>query len=285
MPAVWTAVIVTAEAELADSLSSFLIDQGAPGVITDDLPGQVCITAHFAGAPPLPALRRFCNDLGAFFSGARRPRFRVETLPAADWADCWKGNFPPLSVGERLFVHPPWVREAPPGRIGIVLNPGVAFGTGHHATTRGCLLLLEQVAREGALGRVLDVGTGSGILAIAAVKLGACDVWAIDVDRDVCAVAAENLRTNGIESHVHVGASLDLAQGQFHVLLANLLSGQLVELAETFCQKVERHGVVIGGGILEEEAEHVATAWRRVGLRVDVRHQEAEWVTLRARRT
>jgi ribosomal protein L11 methyltransferase len=285
VPDTWTAVIVTADAELADSLSSFLIDQGAPGVVIDDLPGQVRITANFGATPPLVALQRFCDDLGAWFPQARRPRFRVETLSAADWAESWKEHFPPLPVGETLFVHPPWVRDMPPGRIGIELNPGVAFGTGHHATTRGCLLLLEQVMRERAAGRVLDLGTGSGILAIAAAKLGAGEVWAVDVDPEACAVATENARANGVESVVHVRAAADAAPGTFDVLLANLFAGQLVELAATMCGRLEAEGVVIGAGILEGEVAGVVSAWRCAGLRVAVRHQESEWVTLRARRS
>jgi len=284
MPETWIALIVTAEPELADSLSSFLIDQGAPGVITEDVAGMTRITAHFAERAPVAALGRFCRDLEEWFPLTRQPQVQVENITSANWEENWKEHFPPLSIGERLYVHPPWTAQVPRGRLGIELNPGMAFGTGHHASTRGCLLLLERAMLRAQRRRVLDVGTGSGILAIAAAKLGAAEVWALDSDPDACDAAIVNARTNRVESVVHVEPASYEPTGQFDVVLANLFATQLIEMAATIHDRLAADGVAIGAGVLEEEADSVIAAWREAGLALDVRHRESEWVTLSAHR-
>ena len=247
----WTAVVVTAVAELAEPLESFLLDRGAPGLQREDIGAGVRITAHFVDAPPLAALDVFVDALGELFPGRPRPAVAVQSVADEPWAENWKMHFPALEIGARLFVHPPWVGGAPAGRIGIVLDPGMAFGTGHHASTRGCLVLLERALAAHPGARVLDLGTGSGILAIAAAGLGAGEIWAVDTDPEARAIAAQNARANqvaaAIATHLHPG------------------------------------GTVIGAGVLVEEASAVRRAWRAVGLADDGALADGEWVVLTAR--
>lgn len=280
----WKAVTVTTPADVADSLGSFLLDHGAPGLITEEDAGRVRLTAHFSSEPPLAELDDYLSYLHELHPGLPRATVDLREVCEESWADNWKENFPPLCIGERLFVHPPWIHDVPPGRSGIQIDPGMAFGTGQHESTRGCLLLLERAMRHGTSARVLDVGTGSGILAIAAAKLGSPEVWAIDVDPDACTVARENADINDVARAIHVADSLEEVPGQFDILLANLFAPQLVELAPRFLSFLRRNATLIGSGILAVEADSVCRAWTAAGLVETERHQENEWVTLAYRR-
>jgi ribosomal protein L11 methyltransferase len=276
----WTAVILTAAPELAESLSGFLLDHGAPGLETLEGNGEVFLVAHFESEPPLAALERFFDTLAEIFPEAPRPLVRRQRVSDDAWADTWKEHFPPIEVGTRLFVHPPWVSEIPDGRIGIVIDPGMAFGTGHHESTHGCLVLLERFMKSAPGGRVLDVGTGSGILAIAAAKLGAREVLATDVDPDACRIAAENARVNGAGGAVRVLATLDECAGPFDVILVNILARPLIELAPRLAALLAPGGVVIGSGITADEEPGVAEAWKAAGLEPHAQHRSGEWVTI-----
>jgi ribosomal protein L11 methyltransferase len=281
----WTAVSVTARASVAEPIESFLIDHGAPGLETEAVEGdRVRITAHFAGPAPLAALDAYLGALAEVAPEAGAAQVAVAAVADTDWADNWKAHFPPLPIGERLFVHPPWVRERPSGRVAIVLDPGMAFGTGHHASTRGCLVLLERALQECPGGRVLDVGTGSGILAIAAAKLGAATIHALDTDAEACAVARENAATNGVADAIAIGGDLAEACGPFDIILANLLAPTLIALAPAFAARLASGGLLIGAGVQRGEVEAVRAAWRTTGLADAGELAEEDWVALAARR-
>lgn len=284
-PAVWTAVAVTVAPPLADAVASFLLDHGAPGLQLEEGDGATCVTAHFVPPAPLAELEHFLGALREIHPDAGRPEVALATITDTGWADNWKAHFPPLHIGQQLFVHPPWIDDVPAGRLGIVLDPGMAFGTGQHASTRGCLLWLEEAVRDRAAARVLDVGTGSGILAIAAAKLGAAAVTAIDTDPDACAAACANIAANRVADVVHLGRTLAAEPGPFDVVLANLLAGTLVELAAPLAQRLDAGGWLIGAGIQSEEVDAVAAAWRAAGLS-ELRHRHDEgWAALVARRS
>jgi ribosomal protein L11 methyltransferase len=282
VPKAWTAVIVTADPELADSVGSFLVDQGAPGLVIEELPDSVQITAHFKDVFSRDALDRFCAHLSLWFPGSPSPAIRVE--PTQDWADNWKAHFPPLEIGKRLWVHPPWVVNVPRSRIAVVIDPGMAFGTGHHASTRGCLVYLDRLVRPDATQRVLDIGTGSGVLAIAAAKLGAARVWAVDTDLDACRIAAANANANGVGARVHVRSDVAAVDGTFDLVVANLFAGQLIEMARLIYARLARGGTAIGAGILAAEAKSVREAWQVAGLIAGDQLEESEWTTISARR-
>jgi ribosomal protein L11 methyltransferase len=282
--ATWTAVTVIAASALAEPLESFLLDRGAPGLETEEVGADVRITAHFAGAAPLIELDAFIAALREMVPHAAAPRIAVDTVTDGGWANNWKAHFPALSIGERLFVHPPWIDAVPADRIGIVLDPGMAFGTGHHASTRGCLILLEGALREAGAARVLDLGTGSGILAIAAAKLGAAEVWGVDIDPDACAVAADNIAINRVDERIHLAAQLDAVPGVFDVVAANLLAGLLIDHAAAIAARLRPGGIAIGAGLQVDETAAVRDAWRAAGLIDAGAYSDEGWAALAARR-
>lgn len=280
----WTSLTVIAHPALAEAIESFLLDHGAPGLETEELGGATRVTAHFADAAPLGELERYLDGLLALQPALPRPAVETGTVTDSGWAENWKAHFPPLAIGDRLFVHPPWVDAVPDGRVGIVLDPGMAFGTGHHASTRGCLVLLERALRERPAARVLDLGTGSGILAIAARKLGAAEAWGIDIDADALAVAAENAAANGIAGDLRLGTALDTVPGRFDVLLANLFAAQLADFAAAIAARLRPGGVAIGAGILGVEAPAVRDAWQAAGLVASDDWSDEGWTALAYRK-
>lgn len=280
----WTSLTVTAHPALAEAIESFLLDHGAPGLQTEELGNAIRITAHFAEDAPLDELAGYLDGLLALQPALPRPALETGSVTDSGWAENWKAHFPPLAIGEQLFVHPPWIAEVPAGRVSIVLDPGMAFGTGHHASTRGCLTLLEAALRERPRARVFDLGTGSGILAIAARKLGAAEAWAIDIDADALAVAAENAAVNGVTDGLHFGTALDAVPGDFDVVLANLFAAQLIEFAAVIAGRLRPGGMAIGAGILTVEAAAVRDAWSAAGLVANGEWSDEGWTALAYRR-
>lgn len=207
-----------------------------------------------------------------------------------DWSQSWRWGLRPRRTGERLVVAPSWTEpELRPDDILIVVDPEMAFGTGEHATTRGALRALETVVRPG--DRVLDVGTGSGILAIAAALLGAREVMAVESDPDAIENAQDNLRRNGVAERVELLHGLVddaflalLGPGRFDIIVANVLSGVLVPLLPAFHAALtpprsdrEGAGQLILGGILDEEADDVIEAAGRAGFTLLTEDLEEEW--------
>ena len=200
-----------------------------------------------------------------------------------DWSEIWRRGLGPRRVGRRIVVSPTW--EAPSlgsGDVLVSVDPGMAFGTAEHATTRGCLRALEETIAEGA--RVADVGTGSGILAIAAALLGASRVVALESDPWATAAARENARENGVEDRVEVRDAEvgpgDLALlGPFDGIVANIEAGVLVPLLEEFRLALSPNGWLVLSGILATEADVVVHAAMRHALSLTRADPEAEWWT------
>lgn len=278
----WFECSVDVPVECADAVANFLMENGAPGVQSEDGGHLITLTAYFLGAPPLDALRCFCTDIG---SPLGEPTgVRVRQIPQEDWAENWKAHFAPQVVGDRLRICPPWDAGVVDGRIMIVINPGMAFGTGQHATTRGCLLLLERARVEQHAARALDVGTGSGVLAIALAKLGLADVWAIDTDPTACAIAAINVRENGVDAEVSIAGGLDEVPGVFDLIAANLFANLLNELAAQLADRLNPGGVFVCSGFLTNDEPRVRSAYEARGLQLTSRHEQQSWVTLALRR-
>lgn len=197
-----------------------------------------------------------------------------------EWERAWRAGFLPLQIG-RLLVCPPWeVRTPGPGQVRLLLEPGMAFGTGHHPTTRLCLLWLQEVLAPGQ--RVLDLGTGSGILAIAAALLGAGEVLALDIDPQAVRAARHNVRLNGLQGRVLVRrGSLPWPQGgRFHGVLANLSARALCELAPALGQALEGGGWLLASGVLAEQRRGVEEALGRAGFPPPRVRAEGEWLAL-----
>src|SRR5262249_55496939 len=203
----------------------------------------------------------------------------ITPLFDGDWAHAWQQSFPPIEVGARLLIVPPWEareRSGEGARVQVIIEPGRAFGTGHHGSTEACLALIEEALRAPCAGPVLDIGTGTGILAIAAVKLGAPPTLAIDVDPDAIAAARVNAERNGCADRItlSLGGLETLPAGlRFHLVAANLLSHTHLALVARYQQIVAPGGLLVLGGILADEHQCVtdallAAAFEPVALRV-----------------
>lgn len=218
------------------------------------------------------------------------PPLRYGEVDPVDWAEEWKRFYRIQHIGERLVVRPSWEPyEARPGEVVLDLDPGTAFGTGEHETTRLCLAALERVVRPGA--QVLDVGAGSGILAIAAALLGAAHVRGVDLDAETVAVAEENAARNGVGIRFGAGSLGDTwpwpdapSEGSADVVLANISSIVLGVLMPLLAAALRPGGALIASGFLVRDAHEVRAAVLDAGLRVEAETAEGNWGALTARR-
>jgi ribosomal protein L11 methyltransferase len=212
-------------------------------------------------------------------------RIRWARVPAADWAESWKRHFPPLQIAGRLLVRPSWSRVRPKrGQVEVVLDPGLSFGTGQHPTTAFCL---EEVARwsasvENREAGMLDVGTGSGVLAIAAARLGCGPVSAFDYDAEAVAVARENAERNGVRDQIRFSrrdvADLPVEpRRRWGLVCANLTSDLLLRHAGTLWNHVRPGGRLVLAGILKEEFGAVQERFVGLGARLSRSRIGKEW--------
>jgi ribosomal protein L11 methyltransferase len=222
------------------------------------------------------AVHQHIEDQGADISG----RVRV-ALVTGDWGEAWPEYFVPLAVGRRLLIVPPWIERIPEGRLTLVIDPG-GFGTGHHPTTAGCLEALETIVDRDLPAAALDLGTGSGILAIAAARLGVARVVAIDTDAEAVAAARENAARNGVADAVRceVGDALEVASPACSLVLANLLAPVHLALAPRYGALVAPGGALVLGGIEAHEADEVAAAVEGAGFTGRERITRESWTTL-----
>jgi ribosomal protein L11 methyltransferase len=275
--------------ELIDDGLAARIDTARPAIVRAYLPARDRRAARSAVHDATQAL----GHLQAF---AIRPIGELETrvVDEADWADAWKAHFPVLRVGRRIVIRPTWRRHRPSADdVVLALDPGMAFGTGLHPTTRLCLVALERLADEGYLehgraadgtARVLDVGCGSGILAIAAAKLGAGELVGLDPDPIAIEATTANARRNGLAGRlIAQQGSLPTGAGPFDVVLANLIAGLLVALAERLAVELAPGGTVVASGIFIDREDEVRSAFASAGLATSARALEGEWVALEAR--
>jgi ribosomal protein L11 methyltransferase len=217
----------------------------------------------------------------------------LETRRAAeeDWAEAWKEHFQPLKVTSRLVIRPPWGDyQAAADEVVIAIYPGMAFGTGRHPTTILCLKALEELMAQSILPvgsgawQVLDVGTGTGILALAAARLGA-KVLAIDVDPEAVAAALENVRLNALEEYIWVeDTPLTKLRQQFPLILANLTALDLKQFAEALAGRLASGGTLIASGFLTEDLPVLLDRFANIGLQQAGLLTQEDWVVLLLRR-
>lgn len=215
----------------------------------------------------------------------------VTEVQDADWENNWKQYYQPIEIGERLLVVPEWLKTESAGRVPLVLDPGLAFGTGSHATTRMCLKQLDKRVRGGE--RVLDLGCGSGILAIAALVLGASQAKGCDIDPKAVRVAEENAGFNGVEDRLEVfcgdvTGDEDLARnlaGQYPLVLANIIADVIIPLSGHVGRFLAPGGVFLCSGIIGHRAGDVREALEGNGFTVFEEREREGWVSLAARRT
>jgi ribosomal protein L11 methyltransferase len=271
-------VAIEAPFELVDDGLAAHIDTSKPVTV------RAYVPAAHAGAVTENARR----DLGHLQAFGLRPIGELETrlVQEEDWAEAWKSHFPVLRVGRRLVIKPTWRDYDPnPADVVIALDPGMAFGTGLHPTTRLCLAALEHLADAGHVGgaRVLDVGSGSGILSVVAALLGAASVVAVDTDPVAVDSTRANVDLNGLDTQITTRrGSAPAPDGPFDLVLANLIASLLVDLAESLRQSVVAGGRLVASGIFIDREAEVMSALQAVGLEVVNRWSEAEWIALEA---
>jgi ribosomal protein L11 methyltransferase len=279
----WLKLSVQAKASQLDAIANFLIERGSPGVVMK----QRGVEASFIRLCSDDVLRRdveeFLADISKLSTNGARPIARWSVIGATNWQNSWKRFIKPRRIGKRFWVTPPWLK--PPNfrrREVITIEPGMAFGTGTHATTRSCLEYLERVAEIFGTRRftALDVGTGAGILAIALVKLGARQVWAIDNDPIALEVARQNIAANDALKRVRLsGKGLNELRGRFPLVVANLTAETLLGLAPVLERRVSARGFLILSGILHTQSSAIV---QRFADRFNVasRRRRQEWITL-----
>jgi len=204
-------------------------------------------------------------------------------LKEEDWANAWKVHFTVHRIGDRVVIRPPWQEYEPVNdEIVVELDPGMAFGTGLHPSTRLSIQCVEQVVRHG--DRVLDVGTGSGILAIAAVKLGAAHADTVDVESVAVRATRENAERNGVSNRLNVALGTvgpgEPFQGEYDVVIANIIARILIELCDSLVKATRRGGSLVLAGIIESREQDVIDAFAAHGANLTTRRQNDDWVSL-----
>jgi len=300
----WHELQLQVPAEGVETISYLLSEIGSQGVVTREETLDTFI-------PPDPdAIVSGPQTLKAFFP----PEFSVARITAVlqqslipireafptwqigapkiiavrqeDWAEGWKQNFQPFLVGQ-LLVRPSWVESAPDHTGPVMeLDPGMAFGTGTHATTRLCLeALARELERYRADCSVLDVGTGSGILAIAAAKLGADRVLGCDIELDACRIAGENAAVNQVENLIEItGRPLEQLEGGFQIVLANILAEENLRLADALVARLAKPGSLILSGILSEKETAIREGFARFKLGEPEVHRREDWIAVTYRK-
>ena len=293
----WLCVSVTVPNDTVDAVANFLIELGSCGIVEGEytpdvpLPSTTMVQGFFPDHRDSAALRerlaQYLGSLTALHPEIGQSRPQCDIITSDEWQEQWKGDFPPLYVGQHLLVLPPWEPQPDqPDRHCIVINPRMAFGTGHHATTHTSLEAIESLCiQDGPPERALDLGTGSGILAIALAKLGSAAIWATDIDPDALAEARQNATVNRVADTLHISAaSLDALPLPFPLVVANLFASTLIELSLPLTSAVASFGHAILSGIQADQDEAVRHAFCSPAWTLATRLPKDEWVTLVLRR-
>ena len=317
----WLEVSLTVDGELAESVADVFARFAPNGVMTEQgvkfindedegtATGPITVRAYLTVDDQLEETRQKLEE-SLYFLGMIQPLPAPSYKQIADqnWMEAWKQHYKPILIGKRLLILPVWLASPEPERIAIKIDPGMAFGTGTHPTTQLCLELMEKTIldiRESGIGvrslsksndsrisnneyRIIDVGCGSGILSIAALKLGVMHALGVDIDAESVKNSRENADTNGI------GAELILSQGSVSEILAgkfpfkraplvvaNILAPVIIRLFDAgLADLMEDRGAIILSGILQEQAQNVIDAAQAKGLRMNDKRQMGDWVAL-----
>ncbi len=313
MDIIWAEISCEAPTDMIDKLTEFIVDLSGNGICIENLNVDTFSVDELEDAPiktiksyfpadeafeeKIDAIRSFLAEHASKYTGLTLASPSVTLLKEEDWANSWKKHFKPSRIGRRIVIKPTWEDYEPDnGDILIEIDPGMAFGTGTHPTSRLCLETLERIFfRESpfvASGthlpfEVLDVGTGSGILAIAALKFGARRAVAIDIDPKAVSVARDNLELNRVNSCATVStAPLNEVAGQFSVVVANILAEELIRMASELVGKMREGAFLVLSGILVEKERSVLEGFASFPLLLVETVRQGEWscITFRLER-
>ena len=280
----WITIRVEVAAEVADAVANFLVEAGASGVLVEPDGADAARTRLEAPVPAtaqaqvMAAVERYLASLAEIAPAASGATLAAVPVSETDWQALWREHHRPVAVGRRLLVAPPWDVPQAAGREVLVIEPGMAFGTGQHATTRACLEAIEHAVETGEVRSALDVGTGSGILALALARLGVERVIALDTDPAVVPLARANLARNGAAHVALLAGPLAAVRGRFDLVVANLLAESIVADAGALAGAVGPEGRLVVSGLLAEQLPAVRTAYP--GWRAAETRTEAAWRTL-----
>ncbi len=308
----WLEVSLTVNGELAEAIADVLARFAPNGVMTEQAvkflddedegtpSGDITVRAYLPADEQLDETRQKLEE-SLYYLGMIQPLPAPTFTPIADqnWMEAWKVRYQPIPIGRKLIILPAWMESPEPQRIPIKIDPGMAFGTGTHPTTQLCLELLEAVFdqrlkqnRQSSIENpksVIDIGCGSGILSVAALKLGAEIALGVDIDEAAVKNSRENADNNGISSEAFllgVGSVEEVKSGKFALsqaplVLANILAPILIRLFDAgMADLVAPGGAIILSGILEHQADGVIEAAQKHGLAFTDRRQMADWVAL-----
>jgi len=276
------ALRIAVPVELTESVANFLLERGATAVVIED--GEAAAATIESALPAgdvgacRAALGRWLASLVELEPRARDIRVATEPAADVDWAVVWRRHHRPIAIGDRLLIAPPWDVPAAADRKVLVIEPATAFGTGQHATTRACLEAIEKAVARGGIRSVLDVGTGSGILAIAAARFGVGRVVALDVDPRVLPAARANLLRNGAERVLLVAGRAAALRASFDLVVANLFADEIVADAPALARVVAPRGRLVLSGLTATQVSRVTAAWP--GWNVVETRVDEEWRTL-----
>ena len=283
----WLEVRLSAAEPLAEAAADFLQGLSGQGVVLEqgDASDRLLVRAFLAAGPELVAqkarVESYARELAQ--AGGGEVSLEIIGLEQEDWVSSWREHFKPRLVGRRIVVAPPWDRPKPEGnQLVIVIDPGQAFGTGQHASTQLVLRRLERLAQRDSLpAEALDMGRGSGILAIAAHLLGVGQVEAIDIDPEAIKATAENARLNHVDTGINASqtplAGLDK---QYPLVLANLTAQELMQLAQPLAARLAPGGEMVLSGVLVDQIQEVRKVFAELGLDMLETDSLAGWASL-----
>lgn len=287
----WLEVSVAVDHETAEAVAEVLSRHAHRGVVIEGGPdgwqtSPVVVRGYLPAGDDLWSKKnKIEEDLWHLGQIRPIPDPSFRRVAEQDWAEAWKKRLEVLRVGQRLVIRPSWLDyDARTDDVVVQLDPGMAFGTGLHPTTQLCLCALETLVQPEA--EVVDLGTGSGILAVAAAKLGAKRVLALDSDEQAVEVARANVIANDVDEHVSVRrGSLSQVSGVYDLVVVNILARVIVEmLEEGLAERLRPDGVLIAAGIIADKTDDVIAAFGRSNLELIGRRQRGDWVSLLAGR-
>lgn len=303
----WAEISIQTTHEATEAVANIFHDLGASGVVIEDpvlinsyrssgqwdyceLPEEydietVTIKAYLPVDENLDEkMRVFEESVNALYShniNKGRGTIKYNEVQEADWANSWKEHFHPVKTGDTIVIKPSWEDYEPLiGELVIELDPGMAFGTGTHPTTTLCIRCLEELINPDDI--VFDVGTGSGVLAVAAAKLGAKKVYAVDIDQIAVRVARENVEINDCLEKVTVdqGDLVNGLEGKADIIVANIIADVVIKLLKNVDNRLKETGALIASGIIVERLSDVTAAVLANGLIVDKVIEEGGWVVI-----